>query len=136
MGGGTNSRSGRTSLAQDLPTVSLAYSSAKYWAAPSGQRQRKNAMDATCQIRPRYAPRIFLRELPPKSAYKHEIKRHAAARNLHLQNMSCARPWPRRFALLRVPHLPRLVQAQGSHAKVHTARAAHKRPMNVLHFLC
>ena len=50
-------------------------------------------------------------------------------------NMPCAGAGAREIALLRVPHVPRLVEAQGNYAAIHTAGAPHWRPLTVVQAL-
>src|SRR5215472_8518262 len=109
--------------------MSRAYDFTKRRAASSGGRQRKKTVDAARKIRPRRASRLHVRKLSCQGSYEHGIERHPAPRNRYLQEVSRARSCSRRFALLGVSHLPRLVEAKGSYAEIHTPRAADRRSM-------
>src|SRR5215472_14304627 len=110
--------------------MSRAYDFTKRRAASSGGRQRKKTVDAARKIRPRRASRLHVRKLSCQGSYEYGIERHPAPRNRYLQEVSRARSCSRGFALLGVSHLPRLVEAQGSHAKIHPPRSTH-RPISL-----
>src|SRR5215472_18840781 len=109
--------------------MSRAYDFTKRRAASSGGRQCKKTVDAARKIRPRRASRLHLRRLSCQGSYEHGIERHPAPRNRYLQEVSRARSCSRGFALLGVSHVPRLVEAQGSYAEIHSPRAADRRSM-------
>src|SRR5215469_4178265 len=72
--------------------------------------------------------------MPSGRARKQRDQRHPHPESRRLQDMPRTGSGARRVALLRMPHLPRLVAAQRSKTDVSAARAADRRKVTRLHF--
>ena len=87
------------------------------------------ALDAACEIRSLCAHWFHLRELPREGADEHGIERRVDPGDCDLPKVPCAGTGACGIEVLRVPHLSRLVEAEGSHAEIYVAGAAHWRTL-------
>jgi len=97
----------------------------------SRSSRNPSAMVPSFQIRSRGASRLHLCGLPREGVDEHGIERRLDSWHRDLQDVSWPGPGSRRVSLLRVPHLPRLVKAQGGLAEVHAAGAPQRRTLKI-----
>src|ERR1700740_1854954 len=97
------------------------------FAAENSAGEYHAAMVATCAIRSRCAPRVFLRGMSSERSDQYRPIGYSDSGNRNLPEVPCARPGSRRVALLRMPHVSRLGKTQRSEADVYVAGIAFDR---------